>query len=134
MTDGAPNPWMMIRDDIAQLRSDMNLRLDRLVSVEVHNADLRRLDGRLNEIAGDMGVERAARAEADRDGMARIEALATALRAESAARAASVDAERAERQSEIDAASARIVRALYVLASLVLTAAGVAAGFLAAWH
>lgn len=47
-----------IRTDIRDLAITLNTRLDKLVSIEVHAADLRRIDDRLGELADDVATER----------------------------------------------------------------------------
>lgn len=126
-TGDAPSPWVMVLSAVNQV----NARLDKLVSIDVHHADLRRVDGRLNEFAADLGVERAARAESDRDAAARIDALTTAIQAESTSRREAVDNERAARHEQLADTQRRILRGLYALAVLFVSAAGVIAAFLA---
>lgn len=81
MTAEAPNPWDMLGQQISSLRTDLTAqvaalgaRLDRLVTTDTHQADIRRLDegahaerrridGQLQAIVGDLGVIRAERVE-----------------------------------------------------------------------
>ena len=81
-----PSPWEMVLAAINRVES----RLDRLVSMDVHQADLRRIDGRLDDLAADLGTDRLRANEAHTKMDARTDALLKALERERDSRIASV--------------------------------------------
>lgn len=92
-----PSPWDMVLSAISQLRSDfkddiatLNQRLDRLVTADVHQADIRRLDERITGVVADVGMERQLRAERAASTDAQLEKLAQVLAAEAKSRRDSI--------------------------------------------
>lgn len=73
-------------DAIAQVRTDqaagmaaLNARLDKLVSFDVHQAEVRRLDGKIDDLAADRGMDRLRSAEAHKDLDGKIKAVHESL-------------------------------------------------------
>jgi hypothetical protein len=81
-----PGGWELHRsvaklsDDLKDGFSAVNQRLDRLVTTEVHAADLRRVDDRLNELAADISAEREDRRKGEADLQTQIQRLITTIR------------------------------------------------------
>ena len=107
-----PSPWDMVLSAIARVES----RLERLVSMEVHQVDIRRLDARLDDAISDLAMERAQRHDEIKELTLDIRSLATSLRAERDARIVALEAER----------QLRLRSAQWTIATL-LVAVGVAA-------
>lgn len=73
-----PDPWRLVLEAISRVEQ----RMDRLVTTETHQADIRRLDERVADLISDVGQERAARSEDRAEQSAKIEALRSALESE----------------------------------------------------
>ena len=93
-TSAPPSPWEMVLAAINRVES----RLDRLVSMDVHQADLRRIDARLDDLAADLGTDRLRANEAHTRIDGQLEALTVSLAAEAAARRGAIEAERQDRR------------------------------------
>ena len=94
-----PSPWEMVLAAINRVES----RLERLVSMDVHQADLRRIDARLDDLAADLGTDRLRANEAHTKIDGRLETIAVALAAEATARREGIEAEAKERERVIKA-------------------------------
>ena len=98
MTEPQVPSWTsLFVDSINQLRTDfkgdmalLNARLDRLVSLDVHQADLRRIDGRIDDLAADLGTDRLRANEVHTKIDSRLDSLLKALERERDSRIASV--------------------------------------------
>lgn len=114
----APEPWAMVLDSLRRIES----RLDNFVSIQAHTADMRRIDARVNDIAADLGMERAARAEDRAEVIASIEALRAALETEAETRRTG-EARSREAQTQQEAARRRdryTVIGLFIAAAAVM--------------
>lgn len=90
-----PDPWQLISGQIDALSANLgtqiaglSARLDRLVTTETHQADIRRLDERVADLIADLGQEAARRSEDRAEQSGKIEALRQALEAEAGNRRA----------------------------------------------
>lgn len=119
MTDPQPNPWDMVGQQITALRSDfsaqfaaLGARLDRLVTTDTHQADIRRIDdaihaerrrvdGQLQATIGDLGVVRQERIERESALSAQIDKLQQALKDESDNRRAAEAARDKQRRDDM---------------------------------
>jgi hypothetical protein len=118
-----PSPWTMVLDAIARVES----RLDKLVTTETHQADMRRVDHVMTGLAADMGVERAARAEDRAQIWAAVEALRKSQEDERSAREMGLTTEANMRGKEIDEAKSEWRTGVRWGIGVVLTGVGVAA-------
>ena len=94
MPDTPPNAWDMVLAGLARVES----RLDKLVTMEVHQADIRRLDERITGVVSDLGVDRQMRSEQNAARDARLDALTEGLAQESQNRRDAIEQERQRRQ------------------------------------
>lgn len=74
-----PDPWRLVLEAISRVEQ----RMDRLVTTETHQADIRRIDERVADVISDVGQEAARRHEDRAEQAAKIENLRQALQAES---------------------------------------------------
>lgn len=93
MDQQAPSPWSMVLDAISQLRQDvthqfttMSARLDKFVTTDAHQADIKRLEDRHSDLIADVGREQLLRAEMRAELTEQIKGLTEALKEERAAR------------------------------------------------
>lgn len=118
MTD-QPNPWEMVVQHVTALRTDfaaqfaaLGARLDRLVTTDTHQADIRRIDeaihaerrridGQIQATIGDLGVVRQERIEREAALNAQIDKLQQALEAEANNRRASEAARDKQRRDDM---------------------------------
>lgn len=79
-----PEPWQLILSAIGRVEQ----RVDKLVTTETHQADIRRIDERVADLIADLGQEAARRSEDRAEQSGKIEALRQALEAEAGNRRA----------------------------------------------
>lgn len=115
----APNPWEMVGQQINALRTDfaaqfagLGARLDRLVTTDTHQADIRRIDeainaerrridGQIQATIGDLGVVRQERIEREAALSGQIDKLQQALEAEASNRRSSEAAKEKQRRDDM---------------------------------
>jgi DNA repair exonuclease SbcCD ATPase subunit len=73
-----PEPWQLILSAIGRVEQ----RVDKLVTTETHQADIRRIDERVADLIADLGQEAARRSEDRAEQSGKIEALRQALQSE----------------------------------------------------
>lgn len=117
VTSQDSDPWrQMVLDGLARIER----RLDGLVTTETHAADMRRVDDRLTDLATDIGLERAARAEQQAKADARLDTLANALQVEADSRRKGDEADLTTLRGEIAAeASSRKRDRQWLVASII---------------
>ena len=104
----------MVLSAIARVES----RLERLVSMEVHQVDIRRLDARLDDAIADVAMERALRHDAGKEASLEVRSLAASLLAERDARVTAVDAEREMRLRSVQWGIATLLVAVGVATAI----------------
>lgn len=120
MTGDVSDLFSLLRGDIQALRTEVNSRFDQLVTKSEHRADMRRADDRHDALAQDLADAQRAAEKAATENWAHTNRVVAEERAA-----------REEAYKKTDERSFRTQGAMRWTVMAVLTAAGVAAAFLA---